>query len=233
MKLILARFHGGQKRKRLPNGLNFVISALIFAGIFTISAGLSYLFVLAGFIDNLLLMNLIISTISLGVVVPTLKEAHIMKINIGQIILLVAVIADLATMLLLAVFVSIYGDGGSSMWLLLLLFEAGVVLYFVGKRFKNRQVVEALSIGTTQISTRAVFALLIVLVAISETVGAENILGAFLAGVLVSLLAPNQEMVQKLDSFGYGFLIPIFFVMVGASWIFGLCSARIRAEPAF
>jgi CPA2 family monovalent cation:H+ antiporter-2 len=60
-----------------------------------------------------------------------------------------------------------------------------------------------------------VFALIIILVAVSETVGAENILGAFLAGVLVSLLSPNQELVHKLDSFGYGFLIPIFFVMVG------------------
>ena len=59
------------------------------------------------------------------------------------------------------------------------------------------------------------FTLIIVLVALSETVGAENILGAFLAGVLVSLLAPDQELIHKLDSFGYGFLIPIFFVKVG------------------
>ena len=57
--------------------------------------------------------------------------------------------------------------------------------------------------------------LIIVLVGLSETVGAENILGAFLAGVLVSLLSPNQELIHKLDSFGYGFLIPIFFVMIG------------------
>ena len=51
-------------------------------------------------------MTLIISTISLGVVVPTLKEAHLMKTAIGQIILLVAVIADLVTMIFLAVFAS-------------------------------------------------------------------------------------------------------------------------------
>lgn len=66
-----------------------------------------------------------------------------------------------------------------------------------------------------KLGQEAVFTLIILLVAISETVGAENILGAFLAGVLVSLLSPNQELVHKLDSFGYGFLIPIFFVMVG------------------
>ncbi|BBP88539.1 hypothetical protein BsIDN1_21570 [Bacillus safensis] len=60
---------------------------------------LSYAFVLAGFIENAFLMTLIISTISLGVVVPTLKEEKLMQTNIGQIILLVAVIADLVTMI--------------------------------------------------------------------------------------------------------------------------------------
>ena len=69
--------------------------------------------------------------------------------------------------------------------------------------------------GTTQIGIRAVFALIILLVALAEGVGAENILGAFLAGVVVSLLNPDEEMVEKLDSFGYGFFIPIFFIMVG------------------
>ncbi|MGM0902441.1 MAG: monovalent cation:proton antiporter family protein [Bacillota bacterium] len=206
----------GKKASVQPSEPNaFMISSIIFVGIFIASLGLSYLFVLTGFIDNVFLMTLIISTISLGVVVPTLKEAHLMKTNIGQIILLVAVIADLVTMILLAVFVSIYDTEGGNTWLLLLLFAAGVVLYFVGNRFKSRKFVSALSTGTTQIGTRAVFTLLIVLVAISETVGAENILGAFLAGVLVSLLAPDQELIHKLDSFGYGFLIPIFFVMIG------------------
>ena len=55
-----------------------------------------------------------------------------------------------------------------------------------------------MSTGTIQIGTRGVFTLIIVLVAISETVGAENILGAFLAGVLVSLLSPNPDLVHKL-----------------------------------
>lgn len=204
---------GKESEKKEPN--TFVAASIVFVGIFIASLGLSYIFVLAGFIENVLLMTLIISTISLGVVVPTLKDAHLMKTNIGQIILLVAVIADLVTMILLAVFVSLYDGGEGNTWLLLVLFAAGVGLYFIGRTFKNRKFIATLSTGTTQIGTRAVFALIILLVAISETVGAENILGAFLAGVLVSLLAPDQEMVHKLDSFGYGFLIPIFFVMVG------------------
>ncbi|MCA1062073.1 monovalent cation:proton antiporter family protein [Rossellomorea aquimaris] len=220
LEIDFTAFSGGKKKKEvLPNGKEepnrLKVATFIFIGIFFVSLGLSYLFVWFGLIDNAFLMTLIISTISLGVVVPTLKEAHIMKSAIGQIILLVAVIADLVTMILLAVFVSLYGEGHGNMWLLLILFGVGVLLYFLAKRLKNNSFIKSLSTGTVQIGTRAVFTLIILLVAVSETVGAENILGAFLAGVLVSLLAPNQEMVHKLDSFGYGFLIPIFFVMVG------------------
>jgi monovalent cation:H+ antiporter-2, CPA2 family len=219
LEIDFSTFKGNKKQDKLSNDKSepnaFSVATVIFIGIFVLSLGLSFIFVSLGFIENAFLMTLIISTISLGVVLPTLKEAHLTKTTIGQIILLVAVIADLVTMILLAVFVSLNDKGGGNTWLLLILFAAGVGLYFVGKRFKNRTFLETMSKGTIQIGTRAVFALIIILVAVSETVGAENILGAFLAGVLVSLLSPNQELVHKLDSFGYGFLIPIFFVMVG------------------
>ncbi|UOY88584.1 monovalent cation:proton antiporter family protein [Bacillus glycinifermentans] len=219
LEIDFSAFERGKKKQLLPSGKaapnTFKTAAIIFIAIFILSLGLSYSFVLAGFIDNAFLMTLIISTISLGVVVPTLKEERLMKTNIGQIILLVAVIADLVTMILLAVFASIYGDESSNMWLLIILFAAGVVLYLFGRVFKNRSYIEVMSKGTIQIGTRAIFTLIIVLVALSESLGAENILGAFLAGVLVSLLSPNKELVQQLDSFGYGFLIPIFFVMTG------------------
>lgn len=60
-----------------------------------------------------------------------------MKTVIGQIILLVAVIADLVTMILLAVFVSVYEAGHGNTWLLLILFGAGIILYFIGKNLKH------------------------------------------------------------------------------------------------
>ena len=218
LEIDFSAFSSKRKRETLPNGKlepkTFQTATIIFAAILVLSIGLSFLFVLTGFVDSTFLMTIIIATISLGVVVPTLKEANIMKTVIGQIILLVAVIADLVTMILLAVFASMHETGGNT-WLLFILFAAGLILYFVGRKIKNNKIMDTLSRGTVQIGTRAVFALIIFLVALSESVGAEHILGAFLAGVLVSLLSPNEELVHQLDSFGYGFLIPIFFVMIG------------------
>ncbi|MFC0189101.1 monovalent cation:proton antiporter family protein [Fictibacillus aquaticus] len=210
---IFANSKKDSKKSNEPNRVK--AASVVFLLIFILSYLISVLFVWMNFTENALFMTLIISTISLGVVVPTLKEENMSQSGIGQIILLVAVIADLVTMVLLALFVSLQAGESGRMWLLLLLFGAGVILYFIGRFVRHHSFIESLSKGTIQLDTRAVFTLIIVLVGLSEKVGAENILGAFLAGVLVSLLSPNKLMVQKLDSFGYGFLIPIFFVMVG------------------
>ncbi|HCY6646153.1 TPA: monovalent cation:proton antiporter family protein [Staphylococcus aureus] len=197
----------------IPGHLNLALT--VFAFIMIISILLAYVFKWLGLVDDVLLMVIIISTISLGVVVPTLKEMNIMRTTIGQFILLVAVLADLVTMILLTVYGAINGQGGSTIWLIGILVVFTAISYVLGVQFKRMSFLQKLMDGTTQIGIRAVFALIILLVALAEGVGAENILGAFLAGVVVSLLNPDEEMVEKLDSFGYGFFIPIFFIMVG------------------
>ncbi|HFQ1441396.1 TPA: cation:proton antiporter [Staphylococcus aureus] len=197
----------------IPGHLNLALT--VFAFIMIISILLAYVFKWLGLVDDVLLMVIIISTISLGVVVPTLKEMNIMRTTIGQFILLVAVLADLVTMILLTVYGAINGQGGSTIWLIGILVVFTAISYILGVQFKRMSFLQKLMEGTTQIGIRAVFALIILLVALAEGVGAENILGAFLAGVVVSLLNPDEEMVEKLDSFGYGFFIPIFFIMVG------------------
>lgn len=197
----------------IPGHLNLALT--VFALIMIISILLAYVFKWLGLVDDVLLMVIIISTISLGVVVPTLKEMNIMRTTIGQFILLVAVLADLVTMILLTVYGAINGQGGSTIWLIGILVVFTAISYILGVQFKRMSFLQKLMDGTTQIGIRAVFALIILLVALAEGVGAENILGAFLAGVVVSLLNPDEEMVEKLDSFGYGFFIPIFFIMVG------------------
>lgn len=202
-----------KQEKNLPSHLNLALT--VFGFIMLISIILAYAFKWLGLVDDVLLMVIIISTISLGVVVPTLKEMNIMRTTIGQFILLVAVLADLVTMLLLTVSGAINGHGGSTIWLTGILIVFTIIFYILGGVFKRMSFLQKLMDGTTQIGIRAVFALIILLVALAEGVGAEYILGAFLAGVVVSLLNPDEEMVEKLDSFGYGFFIPIFFIMVG------------------
>ncbi|MEB3102198.1 monovalent cation:proton antiporter family protein [Ferviditalea candida] len=190
-------------------------SSLIFLGILIISYLLSLSLVAMGLASRPFLMTLIISTVSLGIVVPVLKEKKWIETELGQAVLLVTVLADFFTMVMLAVYIGFESKNTSKMITLLLFFAVVSVSYFFIKRFASGKTFLGLAQSTSQIATRATFTLILLFVVLSDSMGADSILGAFLAGVIVALLSPKKEFVHQLDSFGYGFLIPIFFVMVG------------------
>lgn len=207
----------GKKKAEEGGGNPFLLSLVIFFFIFLLSAVSSFLFQYFGFIKDPFLMTLILSTISLGIVVPILKERRMMNTRLGQTILLITVISDFVTMILLSFYVSLKGEKGNQVLLLFILFVIFFLIYRLlmaaAKRGASNRLLFS---GTAQLGTRGVFALILLFVALANQFGSESILGAFLAGVLLSLLSPEEHFVKQLESFGYGFLIPIFFVMVGA-----------------
>lgn len=217
LEIDFSQFRRKRKSKRMngrsPNPL--LAACIAFIGILAVSYGLGVGLTALGFISEPMLMTIMIATISLGVVVPVLKEQKLIGSPFGQTILLITVIADFVTMMMLAVYISMRSQSLGSMALLLVFFVAVALVYVGIKRFMKGKLAQALIKGTSQIGTRGVFALILLFVVLSETLGVESILGAFLAGVILSLLAVDKSFTHQLESFGYGFLIPIFFVMVG------------------
>jgi Kef-type K+ transport system membrane component KefB len=67
---------------------------------------------------------------------------------------------------------------------------------------------------------RAAFSTLLIFVVLAETLGIEIIVGTFLAGAIVSLLRTphDRELSGQLEAIGFGFFIPIFFIMVGVDF---------------
>ncbi len=131
----------------IPGHLNLALT--VFAFIMIISILLAYVFKWLGLVDDVLLMVIIISTISLGVVVPTLKEMNIMRTTIGQFILLETL--TLVTMILLTVYGAINGQGGSTIWLIGILVVFTAISYILGVQFKRMSFLQKLMDGTTQI----------------------------------------------------------------------------------
>jgi Kef-type K+ transport system membrane component KefB len=79
--------------------------------------------------------------------------------------------------------------------------------------------VERLAGAPTELRVRGSFALLLAFVALAGEFGLEIILGAFVAGAIVSSLAIEREHPLyhvKVDAIGYGFFIPVFFILTGA-----------------
>src|SRR6185295_4086556 len=72
----------------------------------------------------------------------------------------------------------------------------------------------------SQLPIRSAILLLVGLWVLAQELGLDVLLGAFTGGIIVGLLASGEEgeaFRQKLHAVGFGYLIPIFFVMSGVS----------------
>lgn len=211
-------------------GLSFLLTLLL-------SSALGLLFFKLDLVKNPWMLALILSTTSLGVVMPILKENGMLNGTFGQTILIASMIADFATMLLITVLVAVISSGLTLDILLIgILFVAFFLIYNLGTRFFNkipgvRRLFDELSQASSQIKVRAAFTMMLVFVALSELLGTEIILGAFLAGAVVALLRTpeDNQLVHKLEAIGFGFFIPIFFIMVGVNFNF---SALLNSPQA-
>jgi Kef-type K+ transport system membrane component KefB len=68
------------------------------------------------------------------------------------------------------------------------------------------------------VDIRLSMALMFILVALMIIIGIDQVLGAFLAGLfIVSFFRHKTELPEKLSSFGFGFLVPLFFIHVGST----------------
>jgi Kef-type K+ transport system membrane component KefB len=210
----------GSYRERLGNPLS--LGCLTF--ISTLLLALVAAWALHGLdaADDPWLMALILSTTSLGLVVPVLKERGLTIQPYGQTLLVSAVVADFATMLLVSVYVVLHTQGMTpEVLLVLLLFGAFGMVYraarLVRRRFPGLEFIQGLAQTTAHIDVRGAFAIGLAFIALAEHLGVEMILGAFLGGSLISLLSSRgaSDLHHRLDVIGYAFFIPIFFIMVG------------------
>ncbi len=212
----------GEEQPLLKRPLTLAVSsfAITLALGMTIGLGMKLL----GMTDAAVLMGLILSTTSLGVVMPILKEKRLVTSSYGQTILVSALLADFITLFLLSIDVALIVKGITLDVLLIFVLLLVVAVFLrVGKFLLTipglGQVLRELTETTAQIRVRGSFALMVALAALASVLGVEVILGAFLAGALVSVLSDRNNPVlrEKLDAIGFGFFIPIFFIMVGVN----------------
>jgi Kef-type K+ transport system membrane component KefB len=181
-----------------------------------------------GFVQQPLFVAIVLSATSLGVLVPVLKDAGESGSTFGQLIIASATIADFATVILLSLFFSRESGSTTSKVILLAgLFVVAVLvtLLIAGVEHSRRlsEVMRRLQDTTAQIRIRAAFMLLIGLVALATELGLEVILGAFIAGAIISLVDRDRAMTHpdfrlKLEAAGFGIFIPVFFVTTGVRY---------------
>lgn len=201
---------GSQTPQNEPNPLKLAVYS--YASMLLVSLAVSLFFHFSGLFTDYWLLFIIFSSIALGIVIASLKERELLSKPFGQTVLLIAVLGEITPLVLLTVYSSVFGSGDSNLWMILLILGAAALLL----RFKKVYVFfEKIDKVTTQLDIRLAFFIIFTLVMVAEGTGAESVLGAFLAGIVMKLLKPREDTVEKLDSFGYGFFIPIYFLVTG------------------
>jgi Kef-type K+ transport system membrane component KefB len=198
-------------------GLSFVI-ALVLSGILS---GL-------GVTDHPLFIAIVLSATSLGVVIPVLKDAGEVGSTFGQLVIAGATIADFATVILLSLFFSREASSTATKLILLgSLFVVAILVWLALTEVEHsrrlRETLQRLQDTTAQIRVRGAFVLMIALVALATNLGLEVILGAFMAGAILTLIdrdtmLTHPDFRRKLEAAGFGVFIPVFFVTSGVRY---------------
>ena len=190
-----------------------------------IALGVGQLLSVAGLVDRPLLVAIILTATSLGVIVPVLKDAGESASPFGQLVIAAASIADFGAIILLSIFFSRDGAGVGTQVVTLGIFAAalivvGLVIARVEHVGRISQLLVRLQDTTAQIRVRGAFLMLVGLVALAGELGLEVILGAFAAGLILAgldrdTMRTHPQLQTKLDGAGYGIFIPVFFVSSG------------------
>ncbi|MBN2615248.1 MAG: cation:proton antiporter [Bacteroidales bacterium] len=200
-----------------------ILSLVYFAFVVILSYLSTYLLSLFVQIPNRWYFALIMVTTSVGIVLPVLKGRGELSSRYGQMLIIAAAVADVLSIILFTFTAFILRHGFKiELLYILIVFFVFFILYRLTGRLKRvvlfKRIFYQLSHAASQIRVRSSVLMMLVFVGISQYIGEEVILlGAFLSGLLLSSMLHKERSVLmiKLDGMGYGFFIPIFFIMVG------------------
>jgi len=216
-----------KKKLTLPRFLKNPL--LVGLAIFVLTLSLSYAgaTALSGMvhIPNIWYFSLIMVTTSVGIIFPVLKSRGETLGHFGQMLIMAAAVADILSILLFTFTAFIISKGFQPELLLVFaLFLLVYVFYVLGRRLEAtifRRITFQLAHAASQISVRGTLLLILVFVVMAQLLGEEVILlGAFLSGLLLSFFLHKGRslLMIKLDGMGFGFFIPVFFIMVGVKF---------------
>lgn len=165
---------------------------------------------------------------SIGLLYPVLKEQNLINKTFGIRILILGSIGEIISLFGIIIF-NLYLKYGIGIEALIRVIQLSVFVVFSVLFLKLLQLflwwfphlaeIFLKTGNTTETGIRTNFLNLIVFVFLSNILGIEPILGAFISGLILSLtLSKNDSIKSSFAIIGNGFLVPIFFINVGLSF---------------
>ncbi|SNZ10157.1 transporter, CPA2 family [Persephonella hydrogeniphila] len=195
-------------------------------------------FFVALYFDQPKINILVYLTIAIGLLYPVLKDTGLIHTDFAQSTLIIASLGEVISLVFISAFF-MYFEYGFSEKTFIHLFEIYLfffIAYLILKAFQLYAWWNPKKVFTfiktedpTETDVRANFANMFIFAALASLLGLEYIIGAFFGGMLFAMIFKKREQIQeKISSFGYGFLIPVFFIEVGLRFdLFNLLKKEI------
>jgi Kef-type K+ transport system membrane component KefB len=176
---------------------------------------------LANVIDGEIALAIILTSTTLGTLLPILRDSGLITNPVGVAVLRHGAFGELGPIVAISV---LLGSRGALASLLILLafacIAAAMTLPPIRMRPETSRFLELVRLGsetTGQIPVRITLLMLMTLIAVATAFKLDIILAAFAAGFILRRALPtgNERLETKIDGLAFGLLIPIFFVTSG------------------
>jgi Kef-type K+ transport system membrane component KefB len=172
------------------------------------------------------IVGICLTSTTLGTLMPILRDAGELGTPFGAALLAIGAAGEFGPLVAIALFLSGRSELRASLILLTFvgLIAVSLLLTMRYRHWRINELIAATMHTSGQFGVRLVMFILAVLVGLATLFGLDLLLGAFAAGILISLLLRDTDpparvlMEEKLDAVGFGFLVPIFFIKTGVTF---------------
>ena len=191
-----------------------------------------------GDLVSTLLLGVALCTTAIGTLMPILRDAGELRTELGPYVLSAGIAGEFGPLLLMAVLLSSDHRPGAAFALLIFFAVISLGAAYVALHLRPTHVIATIqrTMGTSgQLGLRLSLVLLSGLVYLASRFGFDIVLGAFAAGLVVGLVTKgpgSEELRMRFDGIGFGFAIPLFFVVTGMRFdldaLFGSAGTILR-----
>lgn len=173
--------------------------------------------------------GIVLAVISVGIIIPVLKETNIIKSEFARKIIGLSLTGELLSIFiitLLEIYIHHNGFGLNALLELvklsglLIIFAIGLKLIYLFSWWNPKWIKKVMeNEDPVEEGVRLALALAFLGAFMAFHTGVDAILGSFLVGVIFSAVFKNKgHFENKISAIGFGFLIPFFFIGVGADF---------------
>ncbi|MFP3992271.1 cation:proton antiporter [Streptomyces sp. E11-3] len=195
----------------------------VWAWLIALGAGLALGALLAGGFSTGVYIGTALTSTALGTVLPVLRDAGDLRTRFGTVMMAFGAVGEFGPIIAMALLLGGRSPGRSTIVLAAFaLLTAAAVFWAMRPRPPWFSRVIAKTLHTSgQFAVRLVVLLLALMLGASHLLGLDVLLGAFAAGMITRLVlhgaAPESadEVLGKIEGMGFGFLVPLFFIVTG------------------